>query len=129
MREGCRTGGGEQHGQAASKGLPSLEGSPVSVTSALFLVSVPKPGRVFAAQCIRKTRRKEMQEISLGISPVVVLTIFSRKCPSHVLESLNPLLAVLFPGVLKPLRCRVSNTFIFPFERDLARRRAGRIKD
>lgn len=55
----------------------------ISVTSALFLVSVPKPGHVFAAQYIRKTRLKEMQEISLCISPVVVLTVFSWKCPSH----------------------------------------------
>lgn len=61
----------------------------ISVTSALFLVSVPKPGRVFAAQYIRKTRLKEMQEISLCISPVVVLTVFSWKCPSHTLQSLN----------------------------------------
>lgn len=105
------------------------KGRLISVTSALFLVSVPKPGRVFAAQRIRKTRQKEMHEISLCISPVVVVTILSGKCPSHVLQSLNPLLAVLFPGILKPLRRRVSSTFILPFERDLGGCRAGRIKD
>lgn len=76
---------GSSTGRLVGKVLLLL-GRLISVTSALFLVSVPKPGRVFAAQCTRETRWKEMQEISLCICPVVVVvvTIFLWRCPSHV---------------------------------------------
>lgn len=45
--------------QAGGQGClkPLLLGGPlISVTSALFLIPVPKAGPVFAALCIRKTR-------------------------------------------------------------------------
>lgn len=63
--------------RGAAQGCSRWKGRLIAVTSALFLVSVPKPGRAFAAQRIRETRGKEVREIPLSISPGGALTIFS----------------------------------------------------
>lgn len=111
--------------QGAAQGCSRWKGRLIAVTSALFLVSVPKPGRAFAAQRIREARGKEACEISrLSVSCGRALTIFSWKCPSY---NRSLLCSQSSPP---PSSHRLSlNMFILPFGRDLGRCRAGRTKD
>lgn len=84
---------------------------------------------MFAAQCTRETRRKQMQEISLCICPVVVVvTIFSWRCPRYVTATQSSAHSLL-PWCLKPPRCRASSAFVFLLEGNLGCGRAGRMKD
>ena len=88
MRVWQMESGGREGRQAGGQSCPRplLRGGPLnSVTSALFLIPVPKAGLAFAALCIRKARLRETHELSLLISPAVILIAFSWKRPGHAL--------------------------------------------
>lgn len=96
----------------------------VSVTSALCLLSVPKPGHV-CCTVLQDREAGGQADISLCTS-LLLLSLLSWKHPSHLLGLLRPLHEVLFP---QPRWCRVSSVLLFPFERDSIHCRAGRMQD
>lgn len=97
MRQGCRTACGEQHGQADLAALLLLEGSP-GLSHISTLSCFCAKARLHVCYTVLQERETGGQgDISLGTSPLVLLSLFSWNCPSHMVGLLRPLYKVLFP--------------------------------